>query len=69
MTLTKPELRKVGMKPADEQLHVLPLYKLDVTDEQGGEEGLEQKIASGAVEVCKDWRSFSLLPENSSYCM
>jgi len=54
LTLTKPELRIIGGKPTeDEQLHVLPLYKLDLENEDGTFEGVRAKLDSGAIEVCE----------------
>ncbi|XP_064093702.1 uncharacterized protein LOC135206249 isoform X2 [Macrobrachium nipponense] len=47
-TLTK---HRGFAKPDDEQLHVLPLYVLDPTDEYGTYEGYQRKIQSGALEV------------------
>ncbi|XP_039273723.2 uncharacterized protein LOC120347720 [Styela clava] len=57
VTFTKPELRSVGRKPGDdEQLHVLPLCKLDISNEQGNFDGVAEKIKSGAIEILQRYR-------------
>lgn len=52
VTLTKPELRRIGHGNVDEQLHVLPLYKLDLSNEEGKFDGVSQKVMNGSIEVC-----------------
>nr|CAD7393366.1 unnamed protein product [Timema cristinae] len=47
VTLTK---HRALSKPADEQLHVLPLYVMDETDEFGSKEGQEAKARNGSIE-------------------
>lgn len=47
-TLTK---HRGFTKPDDEQLHVLPLYVLDQTGEDGQTESFQARVQSGAVEV------------------
>ncbi|OXA37668.1 DNA N6-methyl adenine demethylase-like [Folsomia candida] len=55
-------------KPDDEQFHVLPLYKLDDTDEYGSKEGQKAKIKKGQLEILKKYpckvriRKVPLLP-------
>ncbi|RXG70840.1 Methylcytosine dioxygenase TET3 [Armadillidium vulgare] len=47
-TLTK---HRGFSKPDDEQYHVLPLYILDPTDEEGGYDGFHKKVNAGSLEV------------------
>ncbi|XP_033123118.1 methylcytosine dioxygenase TET2-like [Anneissia japonica] len=57
VTLTKEEVRNRKPDPGDEQLHVLPLYYLDSTDEHGDPEGQRAKVQSGAIEVLTNFRN------------
>ncbi|XP_052873552.1 methylcytosine dioxygenase TET-like [Anopheles cruzii] len=55
VTLLKP--LPPGVKPDDEQLHILPLYTMDTTDEFDSEEGQKKKHDTGAVQALEKFQT------------
>lgn len=53
VTLTK---HRELSKPLEEQLHVLPLYVIDNTDEFGSKKDQEEKVVNGSIEILRRYQ-------------